>query len=126
MAHYAFLNDKNIVTEVIAGVDEKELIEGESPEIWYSKFKGQKCVRTSYNGNIRKNYAGIGFTYDEKLDGFIPPKIYEGWILNLETCLWEPPIPMPENGIFYWNDELGVWSEIIQVEKSDTPSEITE
>jgi hypothetical protein len=73
MAHYAFLNDSNIVTEVIVGIDETELIEGKSPEDWYSEFRGQTCVRTSYNGRIRFNYAGVGFTYDPIDDAFIAP-----------------------------------------------------
>ena len=72
MAHYAFL-ENNIVTEVIVGIDETELIEGKSPEDWYGEFRGQVCKRTSYNGNIRYNYAGIGFTYDPVDDAFIPP-----------------------------------------------------
>ena len=72
MAHYAFITD-GIVTEVITGIDETELIEGLSPEEWYGNFRGQKCVRTSYNGNIRGVYAGIGYTYDEVTDTFIPP-----------------------------------------------------
>jgi hypothetical protein len=73
MAHYAFLDESNIVTEVIVGVDETELIEGKTPEVWYSEFRGQTCVRTSYNGNIRYNYAGIGYTYDPIDDAFIAP-----------------------------------------------------
>jgi hypothetical protein len=73
MAHYAFLNEFNVVTEVIVGKDETELIEGKTPENWYSEFKGQTCVRTSYNGNIRFNYAGIGYTYDPIDDAFIAP-----------------------------------------------------
>ena len=73
MAHYAFLDDNNIVTEVIVGIDETELIEGKTPEDWYSEFKGQKCVRTSYNSKIRFNYAGIGFLYDPIDDAFIAP-----------------------------------------------------
>jgi len=72
MAHYAFLNN-NVVTEVIVGIDETELIEGKSPEDWYAEFRGQTCLRTSYNGKIRYNYAGIGFTYDPIADAFIPP-----------------------------------------------------
>ena len=72
MAHYAFLSN-NIVTEVIVGVDESELIEGLTPEEWYGNFKGQRCVRTSYNGNIRGKYAGIGDTYDEATDTFVSP-----------------------------------------------------
>ena len=73
MAHYAFLDDSNIVTEVIVGVDETELIEGLDTETWYSNFRGQTCVRTSYNGKIRYNYAGIGYTYDPIDDAFIGP-----------------------------------------------------
>ena len=73
MAHYAFLNENNIVTEVIVGINETELIEGKSPEIWYSEFRGQKCVRTSYNAKIRFNYAGIGYSYDAIDDAFIAP-----------------------------------------------------
>ena len=72
MAHYAFLSN-NIVTEVIVGVDESELIEGLTPEEWYGNFKGQRCVRTSYNGNIRGKYAGVGDKYDETTDTFISP-----------------------------------------------------
>ena len=77
MAHYAFLNDNNIVTEVIYGIDESELIEGLDPETWYGNFRNQKCVRTSYNAStngFRFNYAGIGHTYDQDADAFIAPR----------------------------------------------------
>ena len=77
MAHYAFLDENNMVTEVIVGIDETELIEGLSPEEWYGNFRGQRCVRTSYNGNIRGIYAGIGYTYDEANDVFVEPAIEE-------------------------------------------------
>lgn len=73
MAHYAFLNENNVVTEVITGIDENELIDGLTPEEWYGNFRGQKCVRTSYSSSIRFNYAGIGFTYDPIDDAFIAP-----------------------------------------------------
>jgi hypothetical protein len=73
MAHYAFLDDTNTVVEVIVGIDETELIEGKTPEVWYAEFKGLTCIRTSYNGNIRYNYAGVGFTYDPIDDAFIAP-----------------------------------------------------
>jgi hypothetical protein len=89
MAHYAFLDNNNIVTEVITGKDETELIEGLSPEAWYGQFRGQTCIRTSYNGNIRKNYAGIGYTYDEARNAFIAPKPSESCVLNEDTCQWE-------------------------------------
>jgi len=97
MAHYAFL-DNNLVIEVIVGIDETELIEGKTPEEWYSEFRGLPCVRTSYNGKIRKNYAGIGFTYDSVRDAFIAPKPFTSWLLNEESCLWEAPITHPSDG----------------------------
>jgi len=87
MAHYAFLDENNKVTEVIVGIDETELIEGKEPEIWYGEFRNQKCIRTSYNAKIRKNYASIGFTYDEVLDAFIPPKCHDDAKLN-DKCRW--------------------------------------
>lgn len=91
MAHYAFLDENNIVTEVITGKDENELLDGLTPEVWYGNFRNQKCVRTSYNANIRKNYASVGYFYDEQRDAFIPPKPDDelNWILNEETCQWE-------------------------------------
>lgn len=85
MAHYAFLNESNVVTEVIVGIDETELIDGLDPETWYSNFRGQTCKRTSYNGKIRYNYAGIGYTYDLIDDAFIAPMIecgHEELLLN--------------------------------------------
>lgn len=110
MAHYAFLDENNIVTEVVVGIDEHQLIDGLSPEEWYGNFRGQRCLRTSYNGNIRKNYAGIGYTYDESRDAFIPPKMFESWILNEETCGWKAPISYPSDGsIYLWNEENLNW-----------------
>ena len=73
MSHWAELDEDNIVTEVITGIDETELIEGLGTETWYGNFRGQVCKRTSYNGNIRGRYAGIGYYYDEELDEFIAP-----------------------------------------------------
>ncbi len=93
MAHYAFLDENNIVTEVIVGIDENELIDGLDPETWYANFRGQVCKRTSYNGNIRKNYAGIGYTYDAEKDAFIPPMPPSSeditWWLDPNTSRWE-------------------------------------
>jgi hypothetical protein len=115
MAHYAFIDENNVVTEVITGIDETELIEGLDTETWYGNFRGQVCKRTSYNGNYRKNYAGIGFTYDEERDAFISPKPYASWILNEENCLWEPPVAYPNDGEHYtWNEETISW-EITEV-----------
>ena len=91
MAHYAFLDNNNIVTEVITGKDETELIDGLDPETWYGNFRGQVCKRTSYNGNYRKNYAGIGHTYDPAHDAFISPKCHTEATLNEDTCTWDCP-----------------------------------
>lgn len=88
MAHYAFIDDNNLVVEVIVGIDENELIEGKTPEIWYGEFRNLRCLRTSYNGKIRKNYAGIGFSYDEERDAFIPPKPNNAIGFDEEKCLW--------------------------------------
>lgn len=114
MAHYAFLDDNNIVTEVITGIDETELIEGLDTETWYGNFRGQVCKRTSYNANIRKNYAGIGFTFDAELDAFIPPKPFASWVLNEETCNWQAPVPMPE-GNYRWDEASMSWLEVEEV-----------
>jgi hypothetical protein len=91
MAHYAFLNNNNIVTEVIVGIDETETIEGLDTETWYGNFRGQICKRTSYNGKIRYNYAGIGYTYDAERDAFIPPKPDNAIGFNEDTCQWITP-----------------------------------
>ena len=113
MAHYAFLDENNIVTEVITGIDETELIEGLDTETWYGNFRGQTCKRTSYNGNIRKNYAGIGYSFDSDRDAFIPPKPYPSWILNEDTCNWESPVPYPEGeGMYSWNEDQLQWVEV--------------
>ena len=113
MAHYAFLDSNNIVTEVITGIDETELIEGLHPEIWYGNFRSQTCKRTSYNNNYRKNYAGIGYTYDPERDAFIAPKPFTKWVLNEETCQWEAPTPYPTDDKQYvWNDNKGEWEEL--------------
>lgn len=113
MAHYAFLDENNIVTEVITGIHETELIDGLDTETWYGNFRGQVCKRTSYNGNYRKNYAGLGYTYDEDRDAFISPKPFNSWILNEETCQWEAPVTHPADGYRYsWNEENISWDLI--------------
>ena len=110
MAHYAFIDTNNVVTEVITGIDETELIEGLDPETWYGNFRGQPCVRTSYNGNIRKQYAGIGYTYDEVNDVFVAPQPYSSWTLD-ENNDWQPPTPKPD-GDYIWNEEELEWVAI--------------
>jgi len=107
MAHYAFLDANNIVTEVITGIDETELIEGLDTETWYGNFRGQKCVRTSYNNRIRKQYAGIGYTYDHVRDEFIAPQPYPSWTLD-ENNDWQPPTPKPD-GEYYWDEDTQTW-----------------
>ena len=111
MAHYAFLDSNNIVTEVITGRDEDEVVDGISDwEAYYGAIRGQTCVRTSYNGNIRKNYAGVGYTYDATLDAFIAPKPFASWVLDEATAQWEAPVPYPIDDLMYsWNEELGDW-----------------
>jgi hypothetical protein len=122
MAHYAFLDENNVVTEVITGVDEILLIDGLDPETWYSNFRGQVCKRTSINtlkGShregkppFRKNYAGVGCIYDEERDAFIGVQPYPSWTLNEETCIWEAPTPMPTGGSRYtWNESTLSWDE---------------
>jgi len=116
MAHYAFLDENYVVTEVITGKDESNF----DWEIYYGNFRGQLCKRTSYNtqagvhvtGGIpfRKNYAGIGYTYDPQRDAFIPPKPYASWQLNESTCLWQSPVPMPtDNNMYYWDESTLSW-----------------
>jgi hypothetical protein len=118
MGHYAFLNEANIVTEVIVGKDENE--GGINWEEHYGEFRGQVCKRTSYNtyngvhnnGGIafRKNYASIGYKYDESRDAFIPPQPYESWILNEFTCQWDAPVSKPDNeNIYIWNESTISW-----------------
>jgi hypothetical protein len=117
MAHYAFLDENNIVTEVIVGKEEENF----NGEQQYGSFRGQLCKRTSYNtyGGVhqlggtpfRKNYAGIGYQYDQQRDAFIPPKPYNSWILNEDTCLWDAPVPYPQDGNKYtWNEEIVNWT----------------
>ena len=110
MAHYAFLDANNIVTEVIVGKDETELLDGLTPEEWYGNFRGQVCVRTSYNHNIRKQFAGVGYTYDAVKDQFVAPKPFASWTLDSNND-WQAPTPKPE-GSFYWNEETLAWVAI--------------
>jgi len=88
MAHYAFLDNNSIVTEVIVGIDETQTIEGLDTENWYGNYRGQVCKRTSYNATIRKNYAGIGYSYWAELDAFVAPKCHDQAILDETTARW--------------------------------------
>ena len=118
MAHYAFLNSDNIVIEVIVGQDEG----GIDWEQHYSEFRGKVCKRTSYNTVLgvhrlngtpfRKNYAGIGYTYDTDRDAFIPPKPYASWVLDENICSWVAPIAYPDDNSFYiWNETTVSWDK---------------
>lgn len=112
MAHYAFLDNNNIVTEVIVGKDENELLDGLTPEEWYGNFRGQTCVRTSYNGTIRKQYAGIGYTYDAVADVFIAPQPFASWSLD-SNYDWQAPIAYPADGKDYlWDETNQAWVEV--------------
>lgn len=122
MAHFAKLDENNIVLEVNV-VHNNELIDENGNESeqkginflisWSGGYTNWK--QTSYNNNFRKNYAGIGYTYDYTRDAFIPPKPYASWLLNETTCLWEPPIPMPidDNIYYYWDEETLSWKEVV-------------
>jgi len=131
MAHYAFLNMSNIVTEVIVGKDETD-----GPTNWeihYGNIREQVCKRTSYNtrGGVhytngapsadqskafRKNYAGIGYTYDHSRDAFIPPKPFDSCVLNETSCLWEAPVEYPDDGqIYTWNEDTTSWDLVAEL-----------
>ena len=119
MAHYAFLDENNIVTEIIGGVDEDVVqtdLDGtqvggtsEAWETFYGNFRGQTCKRTSYNHNIRKQYAGIGYSYDPVADVFIAPQPYPSWSLD-SNFDWQPPTPMPQPGVCFWEEEKSSWT----------------
>lgn len=111
MAHYAFLDDNNIVTEVITGRNEDEVVDGISDwEEAYGNFRGQRCVRTSYHGNIRKQYAGIGYSYNESADVFVCPQPFPSWTLDTSFD-WQPPVPYPSSGNYWWDEEDQEWKE---------------
>jgi hypothetical protein len=120
MAHYAFLDSNNVVTEVIPGKNEGE--DGIDWEVWYGEFRGQVCKRTSYNtvknvhllGGIpfRGNCAGIGYTYREDIDAFVPPQPYPSWLLDANVT-WQPPVAMPTDGKMYsWDEVTQAWVEV--------------
>lgn len=119
MAHFAKIGLNNIVTEVLV-VANRETMDAQGNEQesigveFLRNLTGHETwIQTSYNGNIRKHYAGIGFTYDSVRDAFIPPKPFESWILNEDTCLWEAPVNMPTDGKKYkWDEGLLNWIEL--------------
>lgn len=114
MAHFAKVVDGKVTQVIVAEPEFFETFVDTSPGEW---------IQTSYNtrggthlqgGNpLRKNFAGIGFTYDKSLDAFIPPKPYQSWVLNEQTCQWEPPVKLPDDGAeYYWNEEQQKWNEV--------------
>ena len=114
MAHFAQLSDDNVVLRVIA-VNNAECLcdQGTEDEAVGQSFCvahfGGRWVQTSYNSNFRKRYAGVGFTYDEQRDAFIPPKPYASWLLDEATCDWVPPWPKPAGGPYAWSEETVGW-----------------
>ena len=118
MAHFAQLDENNVVTQVIV-VGNKDCadangVEKESIGIAFcERLLGGTWKQTSYNGNIRKNYAGIGYTYNADIDAFVPPKPFASWTLNNETAQWEAPTPMPQDGNMYnWDEATTSWVEV--------------
>ena len=118
MAHFAELDETNIVKQVIV-VHNNELLDDNSNESeqkgidFCTNLLGGTWVQTSYNETIRKNYAVIGFTYDPIRDAFIPPQLYPSWILNEDTCQWESPVPYPTDGPAYcWDEATLTWVEL--------------
>lgn len=112
MAHYAYLDENNIVVNVIVGVDENQLIDGLDTESYYAQNTPYTVKRTSYNNKIRKRFAGIGFTYDVLNDVFIAPQPFPSWSLN-NNFDWEAPTPKPSEGFWYWDEESLSWEEVI-------------
>ena len=114
MAHYAYLNQNNIVVTVTVGKDETELIDGLDTETYYALNTPYKVKRTSYNNKIRFNYAGIGYSYDEVRDAFIAPKPFNSWVLDEATCQWDSPVPYPSDEKMYgWDEESLSWIEVV-------------
>lgn len=117
MAHFAKLDENNVVTQVIV-VANKDTSDANGIEKEYigvafcERLFGGTWKQTSYNGNLRKNYAGIGYKYNAEIDAFIPPRPYLSWVLNTETAQWEPPVPMPSEGTWAWDEETVSWAEV--------------
>lgn len=117
MAHFAQLNESNVVTQVIV-VSNDAIGNLPFPESnvagqeFLRPFYGSNWQQTSYNGSFRKNYAGIGYTFDPVLDAFIPPQPFPSWVLNVQTCQWEAPVPMPTDGMYYWDEQTLSWVKV--------------
>jgi hypothetical protein len=117
LAHFVKLDENNVVTQVIV-VANKDTADANGVEKEYigaafcEKLFGGTWKQTSYNGTIRKNYAGIGYTYNADIDAFVPPKPFASWLLNNDTAQWEAPVPMPEGGMYSWDEDTGSWIEM--------------
>jgi hypothetical protein len=120
MAHFAELGENNIVLRVIV-VDNKDTLDASGNEVeeigatFCRNLLGGTWKQTSYNANFRKNYAGIGFTYDSQRDAFVPPRPFASWVLDEDTCLWAAPVAYPDDGkIYTWDEDTNSWTETNQ------------
>lgn len=113
MSHWAEIDENNIVLRVIVGDNNDP--NNDEGYTWLLDNFGGTWIKTSYNGNIRKNYAGVGFYYNDKLDAFISPSPYPSWILNKDSCLWEAPIKKPDDGFFTWNEDSKSWQLLTSI-----------
>lgn len=112
MSHWAEIDENNVVLRVTVGDNNDP--NGDEGYQWLIDNLGGTWVKTSYNGTIRKNFAGIGFTYDEQRDAFIAPQPFVSWTLNEETCRWESPVPYPQDGKMYtWDEDKLDWAEVV-------------
>lgn len=122
MAHYAQLDADNVVINVFVGRSEDEVVDGISD--WEEYYQAKRCSYNTRGGEhilggtpFRKNYPGIGFTYDPDRDAFIPPKPFPSWVLNEDTCLWDAPVPYPDDGkVYTWNEEDVAWEVVPDAE----------
>jgi hypothetical protein len=117
MAHFAHINDDNIVTQVIVVSNDELLVDGVESEAkgiaFCESLFGGRWAQTSYHGTIRKNYAGVGFVYDADRDAFVPPRPFASWSLDEQSCQWLPPVPHPDDGMVYvWDESTLAWSEV--------------
>lgn len=129
MAHFAQLDDSNVVTQVIVVHNNELTVDGVESEEKGIEFcqslfgTNTYWKQTSYNGSFRKRYAGQGFTYDFQLDAFIPPQPYPSWSVNPQTCDWEAPVPYPSDGnSYYWNEDTQTWIPTMSIEPSSPPT----
>jgi hypothetical protein len=109
MAHFAKLNSENVVDQVVVVHNNDAPDEISGVTFLNSLFGDANWVQTSYNGNIRKNYAGVGYTYDSARDAFIAPQPFPSWVMSEETCQWDAPVPMPTDGQYEWDESTTSW-----------------